>query len=117
VSFVSFVVIHLGSDIGCVKIPHWLGQHVGGELDITTIGGHGFPADLSDYRLVVHCGACTWNRREMLSRLLRCRQLGVPVTNYGMVIAHALGLLERALAPFPGPLATYRRLGRGERFR
>ena len=54
-----------------------------------------------------------WNRREMLSRILRCRQAGVPITNYGMTIAYSLGIFERALAPFPGALETYQRL-RGE---
>ena len=59
----------IGDDIGRVKIPRWLTQYVGGELRIDTTQGHDFPADLSEYRLVVHCGACMWNRREMLTRL------------------------------------------------
>jgi len=59
------------------------------------------PADLSPYRLVVHCGNCTGNRREMLSRIHRCREAGVPITNYGLTIACSLGIFERALAPFP----------------
>ncbi|HLA84348.1 MAG TPA: [FeFe] hydrogenase H-cluster maturation GTPase HydF [Thermoguttaceae bacterium] len=87
-------------DIGREKIPRWLRQHVGGELYFTTIGGIGFPDDLADYRLVIHCGACMFNRREMLSRLLRCREAGVPVTNYGMAIAYALGLFQRVLGSF-----------------
>ena len=66
--------------------------------------GHDFPDDLAAYQLVVHCGACMWNRREMLTRILRCRQAGVPITNYGMTIAYTLGIFERALAPFPGVL-------------
>ena len=61
----------IGDDIGRVKIPRWLQQYVGGELRIDTTQGHDFPADLSRYRLVVHCGACMWNRREMLTRLVR----------------------------------------------
>ena len=59
----------IGDDIGRVKIPRWLTQYVGGELRIDTTQGHDFPADLSDYQLVVHCGACMWNRREMLTRM------------------------------------------------
>ena len=65
------------------------------------------PADLSSYRLVVHCGNCTGNRREMLSRIHRCREAGVPITNYGLTIACALGICERALAPFPSALEAY----------
>ena len=97
-------------DIGRVKIPHWLRQYVGGDLRIDTTQGHDFPADLAEYRLVVHCGACMWNRREMLTRMARCRRAGVPICNYGMTIAYTLGIFERALAPFPDALETYRRL-------
>ena len=103
----------IGDDIGRVKIPRWLRQYVGGELSITNIQGHDFPPDLADYQLVVHCGACMWNRREVLTRLLRCRQAGVPMANYGMTIAYTLGIFERALEPFPDALETYRRLRAG----
>ena len=65
------------------------------------------PADLSPYRLVVHCGHCTGNRREMLSRIRRCREAGVPITNCGLTIACSLGIRERALAPFPPVLEAY----------
>jgi [FeFe] hydrogenase H-cluster maturation GTPase HydF len=65
---------------------------------------------LSDYRLVVHCGACMWNRREMLTRLAQCRRAGVPICNYGMTIAYTLGIFERALAPFPDAMEVYQRL-------
>ena len=98
----------IGEDIGRVKIPRWLTQYVGGKLEFVHVQGHDFPADLSPFRLVVHCGACLWNRREMLSRILRCRQAGVPITNYGLAIAYSLGIFERALAPFPAALAGYR---------
>ncbi|HYW79439.1 MAG TPA: [FeFe] hydrogenase H-cluster maturation GTPase HydF [Thermoguttaceae bacterium] len=100
----------IGDDIGRVKIPRWLQQYVGGKLDIESTQGHDFPADLADYRLVVHCGACMWNRREMLSRMLRCRRAGVPICNYGMTIAYTLGIFDRALEPFPDAMETYRRL-------
>jgi len=100
----------IGDDIGRVKIPRWLKQYVGGELRIDTTAGHGFPAELGEYRLVVHCGACMWNRQEMLTRLARCRRAGVPICNYGMTIAYTLGICDRALAPFPDALETYRRL-------
>ena len=98
----------IGEDIGRVKIPRWLTQYVGGKLEIDHVQGHDFPEDLSPYRLVIHCGACMWNRREMLSRILHCRHAGVPITNYGVVIAHSLGILERALEPFPAALEMYR---------
>jgi len=98
----------IGDDIGRVKIPRWLTQYVGGKLEFDHVQGHDFPGDLSPYRLVIHCGACMWNRREMLTRLLHCRQAGVPITNYGVVIAYSLGILERALEPFPAALRVYR---------
>jgi [FeFe] hydrogenase H-cluster maturation GTPase HydF len=94
----------IGEDIGRVKIPRWLTQYVGGKLEVATVQGHDFPDDVSPYRLIVHCGACMWNRREMLSRILRCRKAGVPITNYGLAIAYSLGIFERALSPFPAAL-------------
>jgi [FeFe] hydrogenase H-cluster maturation GTPase HydF len=100
----------IGEDIGRVKIPRWLTQYVGGKLEFTTTQGHDFPADVSPFKLIVHCGGCMCNRREVLSRILRCRQAGVPITNYGMTIAYSLGIFERALAPFPAATDVYRRL-------
>ena len=87
-------------DIGRVKIPRWLNEMTGGGLHFDTVQGHDFPEDLSPYRLVVHCGGCTMNRTEVLTRLSRCRAAGVPATNYGLAIAHRFGILERALEPF-----------------
>ncbi|MBP7866013.1 MAG: [FeFe] hydrogenase H-cluster maturation GTPase HydF [Acidobacteria bacterium] len=98
----------IGDDIGRVKIPKWLGQAVGGDLDFTHVQGHDFPADLAPYRLAVQCGACMQNRREVLSRIARCRAAGLPVTNYGMAIAWSLGIFERALGPFPVALRVFR---------
>lgn len=95
-------------DIGRVKIPRWLRKCVGGDLHFTHVKGRDFPADLSPYKLVIHCGACMWNRQEMLNRIRECQRQGVPITNYGLVIAYALGILERALEPFPEALAAYR---------
>ncbi len=91
----------IDDDIGRVKIPKWLSQYVGGPLQFTTVQGQDFPDDLTPYQLVIHCGACMWNRRLMLNRILQCRRAGVPVTNYGLVIAYSLGIFERALRPFP----------------
>ncbi len=100
----------ISDDIGRVKIPRWLRQYVGGELHFQTNAGRDFPEDLAAYQLVVHCGACMWNRREVLTRMLRCRRAGVPICNYGMTIAYTLGIFDRALEPFPDALETYRRL-------
>jgi [FeFe] hydrogenase H-cluster maturation GTPase HydF len=91
-------------DIGRVKLPRWLNQKTGGPLQFDTIQGRDFPQDLTPYRLVVHCGNCMGNRREMLSRIHRCEAAGVPITNYGLAIAFTLGILERALRPFPEAL-------------
>ncbi len=98
----------IGEDIGRVKIPRWLTQYVGGKLEIDTVAGRDFPDDVSPYRLVVHCGACMWNRREVLSRIVRCRRAGVAITNYGLTIAYSLGIFERALQPFPAAQDVYR---------
>jgi len=95
-------------DIGRVKIPRWLEQYVGGALEFTSVKGRDFPEDLSPYKLVIHCGACMSNRQEMLSRIAECQRQGVPITNYGLVIAYSLGILERALEPFPEALAAYK---------
>jgi [FeFe] hydrogenase H-cluster maturation GTPase HydF len=100
----------IAEDIGRVKIPRWLTQYVGGKLQFTHVQGHDFPEDLPEYKLVIHCGACMSNRREMLTRIMRCRQAGVPITNYGLVIAYSLGIFERALEPFPAALDLYETL-------
>lgn len=98
----------IGEDIGRVKIPRWLTQYVGGKLEFVHSQGHDFPDDLPTFKLVIHCGACTMNRREMQTRIRRCADAGVPVTNYGLVIAYSLGIFERALGPFPAALEAYK---------
>lgn len=103
----------IGEDIGRVKLPRWLRQYVGGKLEFTHVQGHDFPDDLSPYKLVVHCGACMWNRREVLSRVLRCQQAGMPITNYGLAIAFSLGIFQRALGPFPAALEAFRQHNAG----
>ena len=99
----------IGEDIGTVKIPNWLTQYVGGKLQIDHLRGHDFPDNISEYKLIIHCGACMWNRREMLNRILKARQSGVPITNYGLTIAYSLGVFERALQPFPAALEIFRK--------
>ncbi|TYO95362.1 [FeFe] hydrogenase H-cluster maturation GTPase HydF [Desulfallas thermosapovorans] len=91
-------------DIGTVKIPRWLRQKVGGDLQLEWSSGIALPPDLERFKLIVHCGACMINRREMLSRILEARNAGVPIVNYGVLIAYILGILHRALTPFPAAL-------------
>lgn len=98
----------IGDDIGRVKIPRWLTQYVGGELDFTFVQGRDWPEDLSPFKLVIHCGACVWNRKQMLSRILYCRKAEVPITNYGVAISYTLGVFHRALRPFPAAMEIYR---------
>ncbi len=94
-------------DIGRVKIPRWLRQYVGSDLNIDVASGRDYPDNLSDYSLVIHCGACMLTRREMLSRIHRARQAGVPVTNYGVCISFLQGVLQRVLTPFPAALQAF----------
>lgn len=88
-------------DIGRVKIPNWLRQYVGGELQFEWASGTGYPDNLREFSLIVHCGGCMINRREMLYRLAQAQANNVPVVNYGVAIAHLMGILPRALSPFP----------------
>ncbi|HIW98292.1 MAG TPA: [FeFe] hydrogenase H-cluster maturation GTPase HydF [Candidatus Tidjanibacter gallistercoris] len=87
-------------DIGRVKIPGLLRKRVGAGLTVDVVSGADFPADLSPYDLVIHCGACMFNRRHVLSRLARASSQHVPMTNYGIAIAHLTGILDRVV--FPG---------------
>jgi len=98
-------------DIGTVKIPRWLTQHIGGNLDFKWASGVELPPDIEDYKLIVHCGACMINRKEMLHRLMQARQAQVPIVNYRVLIAYVLGILKRALAPFPEALAVLEETG------
>ncbi len=90
-----------GDDIGSVQIPRWLRQMVGGDLHFGFSSGMEFPADVKSYKLIVHCGGCTLNRREVLYRQRVARAAGIPMTNYGLVLALVHGILDRALEPFP----------------
>ena len=86
-------------DIGTVKIPRLLRQKTGKELVFEHCSGIGYPPNLADYALVVHCGGCMLNRREMLERIAAARAAGVPIVNYGVLLAAMNGILPRALAP------------------
>ena len=99
----------LEDDIGRVKIPRWIRQFTGAGIEIDHCAGKDYPSDLAKYRVVVHCGACTLTRREMLWRIEQARSAGVPVTNYGMAISALQGVIDRTLSPFPGALDAYSR--------
>lgn len=88
------------NDIGTVKIPAWIKNYTGKNVIIETSSGRSFPEDLSGYRLVIHCGGCMLNEREVKYRMQCAGEAGVPFTNYGMVIAQMKGILERSLEVF-----------------
>ena len=88
-------------DIGTVKIPRWLRTRTGKDILIETASGTGFPEDLTPYALVIHCGGCMLNEREMQNRIGRARVQNVPVTNYGTAIAYMNGILKRSVEMFP----------------
>jgi [FeFe] hydrogenase H-cluster maturation GTPase HydF len=88
-------------DIGQVQIPRWLRQAVGGELEFGFSSGIEFPENFSTYDLIIHCGACTLNRREVMYRQKEAKAGGIPMTNYGVTLAWVHGILDRALDPFP----------------
>ncbi len=85
----------LAEDIGREKIPRLLRKRVGQGLTVDIVAGKDFPKDLTSYDLVIHCGACMFNRKFMLSRIEQCRRQGTPMTNYGIAIAHIKGILDR----------------------
>ncbi|MGE5628438.1 MAG: [FeFe] hydrogenase H-cluster maturation GTPase HydF [Solirubrobacterales bacterium] len=85
----------LKNDIGREKLPNWLTEMAGGELDIKVVAGVDFPEDLSPYKLIFHCGACMFNRKQLLTRLIRASEQHVPITNYGLAIAELKGILDR----------------------
>ncbi|WP_306480583.1 [FeFe] hydrogenase H-cluster maturation GTPase HydF [Mediterraneibacter sp.] len=88
-------------DIGTVKIPRWIREYTGKEIRIETTSGTEFPDDLSEYKLVIHCGGCMLNEREMKYRYSCASDQGVPMTNYGIMIAYVKGILKRSVELFP----------------
>lgn len=89
-------------DIGTVKLPGWIRNYTGLEPEFTFVSGTEFPDDLTGYDLIIHCGGCMLNEREMKNRQQMAQQQGVPMTNYGTAIAHMNGILERSLRVFNG---------------
>ncbi|WP_296815350.1 [FeFe] hydrogenase H-cluster maturation GTPase HydF [uncultured Megasphaera sp.] len=88
-------------DIGTVKIPRWLKEYTGKDISIETSSGRDFPEDLSPYALVIHCGGCMLNGREVGYRMKTAADQAVPITNYGIAIAYMKGILRRSLSVFP----------------
>jgi [FeFe] hydrogenase H-cluster maturation GTPase HydF len=89
----------IGDDIGRVKIPDWLQDYTQAKLNFDTVQGHDFPENLHEYKLVVHCGACMFNPKQVNTRHCLCDEADVPMTNYGVLIAKMNGILDRAIAP------------------
>ncbi|WP_027183232.1 [FeFe] hydrogenase H-cluster maturation GTPase HydF [Desulfovibrio inopinatus] len=90
----------VADDIGRVKIPRWMTQYTGKNLEFVQYTGHDFPQDLEEFSLAVHCGGCMINRTEMLRRVRECMRRNVPITNYGVAISKIQGVLDRVVKPF-----------------
>lgn len=88
-------------DIGTVKLPAWIKKYCGKDIDFEFTSGGEFPEDISKYALIVHCGGCMLNEREMKSRIRSSADSNTPITNYGIAIAQMHGILKRSLEPFP----------------
>ena len=89
------------SDIGTVKMPGWVRNFTKKDIEFSFVSGGDFPDDLSEYSLIIHCGACLLNEKEMGSRISRAKSSEIPIVNYGVAIAHMNGILKRSLQPFP----------------
>ena len=99
----------LEDDIGRVKIPRWIKQYTGASVEVDHSCGMDYPENLSEYKLIVHCGGCMINRAQMLSRMQQARSSGVAITNYGLCISFVQGVIERVLEPFPEALEAYKK--------
>ena len=93
--------VYKRQDIGTVKIPRWIKDYTGKDFQYEWSSGTEFPEDLKNYGLIVHCGGCMLNEREMKYRQKYAEEQGVPMTNYGILIAQTQGILKRSLEPFP----------------
>lgn len=100
-------------DIGTVKIPRWLLSKTSKNLIIDHVSGCDFPATLANYNLVIQCGGCTQNRKQILERINQCQNNNVPITNYGVCISELKGVLERVLEPFPDVFRRYKNIKNG----
>ncbi len=91
----------LQGDIGREKLPKWLNAYTGKKIETVTKAGVDFDDDLSQYRLIIHCGACMFNRKQMMSRILQAKNQNTPITNYGIAIAHMNGILSKVTKMYP----------------
>jgi len=97
-------------DLSTIKIPKWLCNHTRKDLQIDVIHGHDFPDNLSDYKLIVHCGGCMLTRRAMQTRINEAKLLDVPIVNYGVLISYMHGAVPRALLPFEEAIAEWEKI-------
>jgi [FeFe] hydrogenase H-cluster maturation GTPase HydF len=95
-------------DIGRVKIPKWIREFSKKNIDVKYVSGQDYPKNLKDYKVIIHCGACTLNRKGMLARLNKALESGVPMTNYGIAISVFNGVIEKVLEVFPEALSAYK---------
>lgn len=99
-------------DIGKIKIPRWLRLHTKKNLEIEIRSGHDFPENLSEYKLIVHCGGCTLTRKMMQARIKQAKYIGVPIVNYGVAISYMHGAIPRALMPFPEAISIWEQINK-----
>lgn len=97
-------------DIGRVKIPRWLRLHTKKNLEINVVSGHDFPENLSEYKLIIHCGGCTLTRKMMQTRIKQARYMNIPIVNYGVAISYMHGAIPRVLLPFPEAVAEWKKI-------
>ena len=97
-------------DIGKVKIPRWLRLHTNKDLTIDVVNGHDYPENLSEYKLIVHCGGCMLTRKMMQQRIKQAKFVGVPIVNYGVAISYMHGAVPRALKPFDEAISAWEKL-------
>jgi [FeFe] hydrogenase H-cluster maturation GTPase HydF len=95
-------------DIGRVKLPKWIAEYSKKNVEIQYVSGQDYPKDLKDYKVIIHCGGCTLNRKGMLSRLNKALEAGIPMTNYGISISVFNGVIEKVLEVFPEALSVYK---------
>jgi [FeFe] hydrogenase H-cluster maturation GTPase HydF len=95
-------------DIGRVKLPKWIAEYSKKNVEIKYVSGQDYPKDLKDYKVIIHCGGCTLNRKSMLSRLNKALEAGVPMTNYGISISIFNDVIEKVLEIFPEALSVYK---------
>jgi [FeFe] hydrogenase H-cluster maturation GTPase HydF len=96
-------------DIGKIKLPKWIREYSNKNLEIKYVSGQDYPKDVASYKIIIHCGGCTLNRKGMLSRLNKAIESGVPITNYGIAISVMCGVIEKVLEVFPEALSAYKK--------